>query len=215
MLFPYNKPTGGLFTFFEDVVKGGMVTQQQRSDTTRQKLLAAFKSAFLVRGYTQTTTQQILVETGLSKGALYHHFRSKAEIIEALYDHESRAAIDRVFNRLDANAAPLARLKHAYLEWTREVRAPEIAKILFEIGPAAMGERRAKEIEEAASNRPIKRLLAEAIAAGEIAPPDQDLLIALLNALVAEAALYQLHTGRDPYATLDAAITAIFSQMKG
>ncbi|MEM7460551.1 MAG: TetR/AcrR family transcriptional regulator [Pseudomonadota bacterium] len=191
-----------------------MATQQQRSDSTRQKLLDAFRAAFLARGYEHTTTQQILNETGLSKGALYHHFGSKAEIIEALYDHESRSAIDRVFHRLDTDLSPLARLKHAYLEWTRTVRSPDIAKILFEIGPSAIGERRAKEIEETASTKPIKRLLRDAMDAGEIAPPDEDLLIALLNALVAEAALYQLHTGRDPYPSLDAMITAIFAEMK-
>lgn len=191
-----------------------MATQQQRSDATRQKLLEAFRAAFLERGYEQTTTQQILKETGLSKGALYHHFGSKVEIIEALYDHESRAAIDRVFHRLDKTDPPLMRLKHAYLEWTQTVRAPDIAQILFEIGPSAIGERRAKELEEAASNKPIKRLLRDAIEASEIAPPDEDLLIALLNALVAEAALYQLHTGRDPDETLDATISAIFAQMR-
>ncbi|MEO1187721.1 MAG: TetR/AcrR family transcriptional regulator [Pseudomonadota bacterium] len=191
-----------------------MATQQQRSDTTRQKLLDAFRAAFLARGYEQTTTQQILMETGLSKGALYHHFGSKIEIIEALYDYESRAAIDRVFQRLDKTDPPLMRLKRAYLEWTQTVRAPDIAQILFEIGPSAIGERRAKDLEEAASNKPIKRLLRDAIEAGEIAPPDEDLLIALLNALVAEAALYQLHTGQDPDETLDAAISAIFAQMR-
>jgi AcrR family transcriptional regulator len=191
-----------------------MATQQQRSDSTRHKLLQAFRTAFLERGYEQTTTQHVLTETGLSKGALYHHFGSKAEIMEALYDHESRAAIERVVDRLDAGARPLARLKQAYLEWTRTVRAPEIATILFEIGPSAIGERRAKQIEETASNAPIKQLLKEAMDAGEIAPPDQDLLIALLNALVAEAALYQVHTGQDPDATLDAMMTAIFAQMR-
>lgn len=190
-----------------------MATQQQRSDSTRQKLLDAFKASFLQNGFEQTTTQQILNETGLSKGALYHHFRSKTEIIEALYDYESRSAIDQVFKLQDPEASPLTRLKTAYLEWTHLVRAPETAKILFEVGPVAMGERRAKEIEEQASLKPIKHLLNAAIQAGEIAPPDEDLLIALLNALVAEAALYQLHTGRDPLATLDATITAILSQM--
>ncbi|MEM9572394.1 MAG: TetR/AcrR family transcriptional regulator [Pseudomonadota bacterium] len=191
-----------------------MATQQQRSDSTRQKLLDAFKASFLERGYDQTTTQQILIETGLSKGALYHHFRSKAEIIEALYDHESRAAIDRVFNLQDPNASPLVQLKTAYLEWTRTVRAPDIAKILFEIGPSALGAQRAKQIEEQASNKPIKHLLNRAIQAGEIAPPDPDLLIALLNALVAEAALYQLHSGRDADATLEVIISAVLAQMK-
>ena len=191
-----------------------MATQKQRSDTTRQKLLDAFRASFLTRGYEATTTQQILSDTGLSKGALYHHFASKLDIIEALYEHESRTAIERAIESVNLDAAPLARLKASYLEWTRAVRSPDVAKILFQIGPAALGERRSKEIEEAASYPPINRLLTLAIEAGEIAPPDGDLLIALLNALVAEAALFQLHTERDPIETLDRTFSAIFSSMR-
>ena len=191
-----------------------MATQKQRSETTRQTLLDAFRAAFLARGYEATTTQQILSETGLSKGALYHHFRSKREIIEALYEQDSHAAIDRAIAAVAPDASPLARLKASYLAWTRTVRDPDIAKILFEIGPAALGEQRSKAIEEAASNRPIKRLLALAIKAEEIAPPDEGLLIALLNALVAEAALFHLHTGRDPQETLAATFSAIFAGMR-
>ena len=67
-----------------DLKRGGMVTQQQRSDSTREKLLAAFRAAFLKWGFERTTIQSVLTETGLSKGAMYHHFRSKSEIIEAL-----------------------------------------------------------------------------------------------------------------------------------
>ncbi len=192
-----------------------MATQKQRSDSTRQKLLEAFRASFLARGYEATTTQQILDETGLSKGALYHHFRSKREIIEALYADESRAAIDRAVEQVAAEGSPLARLKASYLEWTRTVRAPDIARILFEIGPSALGETKSKEIEARAANPPIKRLLALAINAGEIAPPDEDLLIDLLNALVAEAALYQLHTGRDPLPTLEVTFSAVFEGMRG
>ena len=191
-----------------------MATQKQRSDSTRQKLLEAFRASFLARGYEATTTQQILDETGLSKGALYHHFRSKCEIIEALYAHESRAAIDRAVERVSADGSPLERLKASYLEWTRTVRAPDIAQILFEIGPSALGEAKSKEIEARAANPPIKRLLALAMDEGEIAPPDEDLLVALLNALVAEAALYQLHTGSDPLPTLEVTFTAIFAGMR-
>lgn len=191
-----------------------MATQQQRSDSTRQKLLAAFRASFLARGYDATTTQQILSETGLSKGALYHHFRSKAEIIEALYAHESRDAIDHAMAHVDRSSAPLAKLKASYLEWMRAVRDPDVARILFEIGPSALGEQRSKQIEEEASNPPIKRLLQMAKDAGEIAPPDDDLLIRMLNALVAEAALYQLRTGKDSSASLDLTFSAIFSAMR-
>ncbi|MCR9268921.1 MAG: TetR/AcrR family transcriptional regulator [Hyphomonadaceae bacterium] len=191
-----------------------MATQQQRSDSTRQKLLAAFRASFLERGYDATTTQQILSETGLSKGALYHHFRSKADIIEALYEHESRAAIDRAVARVERTGSPLVQLKQSYLEWMRTVRSPDVARILFEIGPSALGEQRSKQIEEEASNPPIKRLLEKAKGAGEIAPPDDDLLIRMLNALVAEAALYQLRTEKDPSKSLDLTFSAIFAAMR-
>lgn len=191
-----------------------MATQKQRAETTRLKLLEAFRASFLAHGYEATTTQQILRETGLSKGALYHHFGSKSEIIEALYEHESRTAIARAIEAVKPAQSPLARLQASYLEWTRTVRDPDIAKILFEIGPSALGERRSKQIEEAASNRPIKTLLSQAIEAGEINPPDEDLLVALLNALVAEAALFQLHTGRDPTPTLEAAFSAILNGLR-
>lgn len=191
-----------------------MVAQQQRSDSTREKLLAAFRASFLKHGYDQTTVQSVLTETGLSKGALYHHFRSKAEIIEALYAHESRSAIDRVFTPLASETSPLELLKSAYLRWLQIVRNPEIAQILFEIGPAAIGERKAREIEDAASKQPIKRLLKKAMDRGEIMPPDADLLIALLNALVAEAALFQLHTGKDASESLKLAFDGLLSAMR-
>ena len=191
-----------------------MVTQQQRSDSTREKLLAAFKASFLKQGFEQTTVQSVLTETGLSKGAMYHHFRSKSEIIEALYEHESRSAIAKVFAVPTENTSALSRLKSVYLEWTKIVKDPNIASILFEIGPAAIGEQRAREIEDAASRQSIKRLLDKAIEAGEIAPPDPNLLISLLNALVAEAALYQLRSGEDAQASLELTIDGMFLAMR-
>ena len=191
-----------------------MVTQQQRSDLTREKLLAAFKASFLKRGFEQTTVQSVLNETGLSKGAMYHHFRSKSEIIEALYEHESRSAIAKVFTAPIGTVSALSRLKSAYLEWTKVVRDPDIARILFEIGPAAIGEQKARDIEDAASRQSIRRLLDKAIEARDIAPPDPDLLISLLNALVAEAALYQLRSGEDAQASLELAIDGMFQAMR-
>lgn len=43
---------------------------------------------FLEKGYEQTTIQDIVDRLGMSKGAIYHHFKSKDEIFEALWDFE-------------------------------------------------------------------------------------------------------------------------------
>ena len=188
-----------------------MATQKQRADETRLKLLTAFRAAFLERGYENTPVQAVLEQTGLSKGALYHHFRSKADIIEALFEQESRGAIDRVLERLNPTAPPLSRLLSACVDWTEEVRAPDVSKILFEIGPPALGARKAKQIEDRYSLNHIQGLLSEAADKGEIASADLRLIAAFLNALVAEAGLYHLRTGRDSTPELAVSIRSIFA----
>lgn len=186
-----------------------MATQQQRSDATRARLLAAFRASFLKNGVAATTTQDVLRDIGLSKGAMYHHFRSKTEIVEAIYRSESRGAIDRSVRQAASFSSPLARLKAACLAWMAEVRAPDVSRLLFEIGPSALGVGRAREIEDSVSLVLLERELGAAVAAGEIGPVDVKLIAALLNALIAEAALYSLRTGAESAPSLSIAIDAL------
>jgi AcrR family transcriptional regulator len=54
---------------------------------TVEKILEAAHRLFLARGYDETTIQDIVNELGgLTKGAIYHHFKSKEEIMDALTD---------------------------------------------------------------------------------------------------------------------------------
>lgn len=48
--------------------------------TTRQKIVAAAFELFLNHGFDGTGVNQILEKSALSKGAFYHHFKSKDEI---------------------------------------------------------------------------------------------------------------------------------------
>lgn len=186
-----------------------MVQQQLRSENTRAKLMKAFRNAILTQGYEATTIEGILAATGLSKGALYHHFASKAEMMEAIYEDESRRAISRALADSSGAASPLQRLRAAFIAWTKEVRSKRTSKILFEVGPSALGAQRAKEIESANSLIHIEALLKEAVAAREVAPLDTALIATMLNALVAEAALYTLRTGKDAGEILDMMMRAV------
>lgn len=56
-------------------------------EETVEKILQASKRLFLEKGYEQTTIQDIVDQLGgLTKGAVYHHFKSKEDIINALGD---------------------------------------------------------------------------------------------------------------------------------
>lgn len=191
-----------------------MATQKQRSDSTRSLLLKAFRASLLRKGLERTTTQGVLLEIGLSKGAMYHHFRSKTEIVEAIYTEESRAAIERAFKKAEQNQGPLVHLKSACMAWTAEVRVPSISKILFEIGPTALGPEKAKAIENAHSLSLIEGLLETAIVEGEIGKTDPKLIASYLNALVEQTALHYLRRGEGSLDLLDRSIEAIFDSLR-
>jgi AcrR family transcriptional regulator len=65
----------------------------------RAELIDCAQGLFLTRGYERTTINDVISATGVSKGAFYHHFRSKEELLEAIADrfaHESLGFIARL-----------------------------------------------------------------------------------------------------------------------
>lgn len=57
-------------------------------EETVAKILDAALELFLTKGYEHTTIQDIIDHLGgLSKGAIYHHFKSKEDILTAVCDH--------------------------------------------------------------------------------------------------------------------------------
>ena len=54
-------------------------------EQTVKLILDVSTRLFVEKGYEQTSLQDIINETKLSKGAIYHHFISKEEIFEAIF----------------------------------------------------------------------------------------------------------------------------------
>lgn len=55
-------------------------------EVTIQKILDTAEGLFIVKGYDHASLQDIIRATGLSKGAIYHHFASKEDIFFAVCD---------------------------------------------------------------------------------------------------------------------------------
>lgn len=62
-------------------------TQQQRRDETRRALLDAAVESLIQVGFQRTTTLEVQRRANASRGALLHHFPSKAELLVAAVDH--------------------------------------------------------------------------------------------------------------------------------
>lgn len=68
------------------IVKDTLMKQEQKSLLARKKILEAASILFSQKGFDCTTMQDIINQSGLSKGAIYHHFKSKEDIMHALGD---------------------------------------------------------------------------------------------------------------------------------
>lgn len=62
-------------------VKTPRRTQEDRSRVTREKLLAAAIKVLLRDGYSGLTMKEVAKATGVSNGALMHHYANKAELV--------------------------------------------------------------------------------------------------------------------------------------
>lgn len=74
-------------------------TQQQRREETRRALLDAAVESLIEVGFARTTTLEVQRRAEVSRGALLHHFPSKAELLVAAVDHlaEMRAKEMKAF----------------------------------------------------------------------------------------------------------------------
>src|ERR1700733_8708003 len=59
---------------------------------TRTNILRTALQLFLQKGYKNVSYQELVKKTGLSKGAIYHYFASKEELLIAVFDMFSEAS---------------------------------------------------------------------------------------------------------------------------
>jgi len=67
--------------------------------STRQKILLAAFTEIHRYGYQAASIQNIIDQAGVTKGALYHHFKSKHEMVVALIDEVHSEYVENTFIR--------------------------------------------------------------------------------------------------------------------
>jgi len=103
------------------------MTQEERSEKSRQQILDAALRQFSHRGYGATSVRDIAEAAGLSKGNVYHHFPDKEAIFRALIDRyfQAMSQPDFPFNRVLASGSfpeNLEDIGHAIREIIRDYR---------------------------------------------------------------------------------------------
>ena len=89
-----------------------------RSEEKRKEIVRVAARLFEEHGYERTSMSAIAASLGGSKGTLYSHFQSKADLLRAVLDHDVNAEADRLMQELLSESdlrSGLVRLGIAYL----------------------------------------------------------------------------------------------------
>lgn len=82
-----------------------------KGELTRRNIIEKSLQLFSVKGYFNTSISDILQATGLTKGGLYCHFKSKEEVWRAVYDNAVEIWRFVVFKDVRSVADPLERIE--------------------------------------------------------------------------------------------------------
>ncbi|MCX2729759.1 TetR/AcrR family transcriptional regulator [Saccharopolyspora sp. NFXS83] len=87
-------------------------TAPEAAGTVPQRLLAAATRLFAEHGFETTSVQQIVDAAGVTKGAMYHYFGSKDDLLYEIYARVLRVQTARM-ERDAGGGAPVAERLHA------------------------------------------------------------------------------------------------------
>nr|WP_180272808.1 TetR/AcrR family transcriptional regulator [Bacillus pumilus] len=80
-------------------------------EKTIQQILDVSTKLFQEKGFEKTSLQDIIHELNMSKGAIYHHFKSKEEILRAVMDRQFRYATQKLEELIEHTEAAHAKEK--------------------------------------------------------------------------------------------------------
>ncbi|MFG1961693.1 TetR/AcrR family transcriptional regulator [Nonomuraea sp. NPDC049028] len=174
--------------------KGSRIEQREQ---TRRILVREGRLLFASRGYGAVGLSQIVAAAGVTKGALYHHFESKADLFRTVLEQVQGEVAETVAATAEVQDDPWEQLVAGCRAFLTACTNPDIQQIMLIDGPAVLGWSEWRALDEAASARHLAEALSGLIEAGVIARQPVAPLTHLLSGAMNEAALWLAGSG-DP-----------------
>jgi AcrR family transcriptional regulator len=158
---------------------------------TRESLLSAARALFAAQGFDGTGTEQIVVEARVTRGALYHHFRDKADLFRAVMAQAAGDVATRLIDeQLAADAeSPLAEIREGVSAFLDVCVGGDFQRIVLVDGPRVLGTDAWDDLVERYGRSILEEWLNRCVQAGDLDPVPVRSLARLLIAMLTEASL--------------------------
>jgi AcrR family transcriptional regulator len=124
-----------------------MSSKAQQSEATRRKLLRVGRDLFARRGYADVATEEIVRRAGVTRGALYHHFRDKRDLFAAVVEEVEQEVMQRVATAALAEADAWEQQRAAIGAYLDVCLEPAVQRIVLTDAPSVLGLAAWREIE--------------------------------------------------------------------
>lgn len=168
-----------------------------RAESTRDRLIAVARELFANHGYQHTAVQDVLDRSGVSRGALYHHFASKEALFEAVLDEVERELAQAIVKATTNAATGAEALRAGSAAFFQAAQDPAIRQIALIDAPNAVGWSTWRAIDARHGFGLLKAALQNEANEGRIPPALADTYAHILLAALMELGL-QIANAPDP-----------------
>jgi AcrR family transcriptional regulator len=127
-----------------------VVTQAVRTAATIGAVLDSARELFMERGFTAVSIDDIAAGAGVGKGAVYHHFRSKQDIFEAVLDMVQAELAQALEERIRSNKGKRTprTIASNVLAYLLSANEDGYRRLILIEGPLVLGWQKWREIED-------------------------------------------------------------------
>ncbi len=158
---------------------------------TRAWLIETALGLFGRQGYARTPLEQVVAEAGLTRGAVYHHFKDKRALFEAVVDRRLLDVVNDVERRTLKRAMTRGHEREldAIELFVDALRDATTRRLISLDGPAVLGRGRWSALMLERLLSPVRRAVDAAVERGVVAPELANGATQLVFGAVQEAAL--------------------------
>jgi AcrR family transcriptional regulator len=166
-------------------------TQAERTEATRGLLISTARRLFAEKGFAATSTEEILSEAAVSRGALYHHFPSKTDLFQAAFEQVEDEVTAQVLQAAtkDGETDPMRILQVGFGAFLDQCLNPEVQRIVMLDGPTVLGWDLWHELDERYAFGTLKTVLTVAADTGRIEESAVEPLSHLLLGAIMQAGM--------------------------
>lgn len=167
--------------------------QERRSNSdrraeTRSALIRSARALFLEKGFAATGTPEIVQQAGVTRGALYHHFKDKQALFLAVVQAEAAQLAQEIEAGASDAQSPMAALLDGAHAYFKAMRQPGRVRLLLLEGPAALGAETMRRIDLDTGGHELRRGLSDVMGA-EMDDAQINALADMISAMFDRAAL--------------------------